>query len=282
MAPNENTIRNLPFFADKAILSIVQVNTDAVVFNAVVHTPQRPYFVKVRNAQRDHYHRVDVRAEFEAIRAAGEAGIGPQAFYCSAEQQCIVMEYLSGAAFDVPTITRAENLPRAARAIRMLHDLPPRGHAYDFMQVIENYLTALDGHPLLVNENVACVRAVLARCRASAHLRRVGLCHGDLAAHNIYDSDGVKFIDLEMAGANDRHFDLATFFLFNGLNTEQEQAFLREYGGDEINMDRLADVRYAVLSRDGLWALSEMASGKVNEVYRPIANYCFEHIAVLM
>jgi hypothetical protein len=303
MAPNITTIRNLPFFDDKTIVSIEPVSADPIVLNAVVCTTERPYFVKVRNPQRDRYHRVGVRGEFEAIRAVGAAGIGPQAFYCDEEQHAIVMEHLAGTAYDPPGITSAANLPRAARAIRALHALPLCGASYDIEQVIENYLAALDGHPLLLPEQAAGARAVLARCRKSAGAQRIAMCHGDLAAHNIFECDGIKFIDLEMAGANDIHFDLATFFMFNGLNADQERDFLREYlnvdvhVGVDVDVDvdvnvgvdaaavvdfgRLSDARYAVGARDALWALSEMASGKINEAYPRIAAYHFQLIAAM-
>ena len=57
------------------IVSIEPVSADPVILNAVVYTTERPYFVKVRSPQRDRYHRVGVRGEFEAIRAVGAAGI---------------------------------------------------------------------------------------------------------------------------------------------------------------------------------------------------------------
>ena len=57
------------------------------------------------------------------FRAAGEAGVGPRAFFCSEGhadadgRSCIVMEYLDGPAFTPPLIASPENLPRAARAL---------------------------------------------------------------------------------------------------------------------------------------------------------------------
>ena len=279
MISTEATIRSLPFFASKVISAIVPISGENAILNAIVETADGKYFVKVRDPHRDHYHHVTVRSEFEAIQAVGEAGIGPKAYCCCEEQQCIVMEYLAGPAFDVPGITSDVNLPRAARVIRKLHSLPVRGNLYNFEEVIENYLVELSGQPLLKPEHIDGVRGVLARCRRSASKARIALCHGDLASHNMVESDGIKFIDMEMAGANDLHFDLATFILFNGLNAQQEQRFLSEYGDTRVDLERLADARYAVCARDGLWAISEMVSGKVNEVYPRIAEYCFKVVA---
>jgi hypothetical protein len=52
---------------------------------------------------------------------------------------------------------------------------------------------------------------------------------------------------------------------------------LQEYG--DIDAGRLADVRYAVSARDGLWALAEMACGKVSDDYPRIAAHHFKLIA---
>ena len=233
----------------------------------------------MRNPQRDRYHRVNVRSEFEAICAVGAAGLGPRAFFCSEAQQSIVMEYLDGQAFTVPTITSEMNLPRAAQAIRKLHAVHPRGVSYNIETVIENYLTSLESHPLMKPEYAAGVRAILVRCQKSVGARRVAMGHGDLAAHNIFECDGIKFIDMEMAGANDLHFDLATFFMFNGLTAEQEQVFLREYG--DVDSGRLADARYLVNARDGLWAISELVSGKVSDDYTRVIEHHFRAIAAM-
>jgi len=274
----ELVITALTFFSDKEIVEIQPVN-DPTNLNAIVRTAEGSYFIKRRDPQRDRWHLVSLHNEYHAIQTVGLAGLGPRVCAYDESSQCIVMEYLKGAPFDVAGITSEANLPRVADAIRRLHSLPPNGTSYPFEDVITHYLAELDGHPLLQPEQAAGIRAVLARCATSRQARRTVLCHGDLASHNIFESDGIKFIDLEMAGANDLYFDLAAFIMFNGLSGEREQQFLEMYG--PVDLNRLTDVKYAVSAREALWAISEMASGRINDVYPACVEYHFRQIAAM-
>lgn len=271
-------IMSLAFFADKEILEILPVN-DLTKLNAVVRTADTSYFIKRRDPQRDRWHHVSLRNEYQAIQTIGLAGLGPRVYACDEPSQCIVMEYLAGTPFDVAGVTSEVNLPRVADAIRRLHALPLNGTSYPFEDVIAHYLAELDGHPLLQPEQAAEIRAVLARCAASRHARRTVLCHGDPACHNIFESGGVKFIDLEMAGANDLHFDLAAFIMFNGLSGDRELEFLQFYG--PVDLNRLTNVKYAVNAREALWATSEMASGRINDFYPYCVEYHLKQIAAM-
>ncbi|MHB1355731.1 MAG: phosphotransferase [Anaerolineae bacterium] len=274
----ESVVRNLAFFTDKQVFEIMPVN-DLTKLNAVVRTANASYFVKRRDPLRDRWHLVGLVNEYLALQTVALAGLGPRVYAYDEPSQCIVMECLSGTPFDVAGITSETNLPRVAEAMRQLHATPTNGASYPFEEVLSHYLAELDGHPLLQPAQAAEIRAVLARCEASRHARRTVLCHGDLASQNMFESDRIKFIDLEMAGANDLHFDLAAFIMFNGLSGEHEQEFLRCYG--PVDMNRLADVKYAVSAREALWATSEIASGRVNDFYQYCVEYHFKQIAAM-
>ena len=55
------------------------------------------------------------------------------------------------------------------------------------------------------------------------------LCHNDLNPQNIFFSKGVKFIDLEYAGVNDRYFDVACVCVEFNLEGKDEALFLNTY-----------------------------------------------------
>jgi Ser/Thr protein kinase RdoA (MazF antagonist) len=271
---NENRIRALAFFESEPVTEVT-VMADGKNANYIVATSLRRYFVKTRTVERDRYHSVSIRHEYDALRVVGDAGLAPRAMHISDDSRVIVMECLEGAPCDA-AIRAPENLPRAALALTQLHALDPRGVTYRFEAVIGNYLLRLSGSPLLTEEYAGCVRWVLAECLRSAGSARQAMCHGDLAPQNMMESGGIKLIDLEMAGENDLHFDLATFILFNGLSPGEEAYFLQLYG--EVSPERLHHAKLAVSARDGLWALSEMADGKTEALYPQCAQ---SHLAIM-
>ena len=66
------------------------------------------------------------------------------------------------------------------------------------------------------------------------------LCHNDLNPQNIFFNAGVKLIDWEYAGVNDRYFDLACFCVEFKLSEEMQEAFLEAYfSGDEVLLKKL-------------------------------------------
>jgi thiamine kinase-like enzyme len=276
MSTHENRIRDLAFFASEPVMEVTPV-ADGKGANYIATTALRKYFVKTRTLKRDRYHSVDIRHEYAALRAVGEAGLGPRALHISADGRTLVMEYLEGTPCQSTSIKSEANLPRAARALRQLHAVDPLGVRYHFEAVLDHYLLALSGNPLLTADGVESVRWVLALCQQSVGHARLAMCHGDLGAQNLMESEGIKFIDLEMAGENDLHFDVAMFILFNGLSAEEETRFLGMYGTG-VHLERLRHVKLAVSAREGLWALSEITDGKTDALYPHCAS---AHLATI-
>ena len=65
------------------------------------------------------------------------------------------------------------------------------------------------------------------------------LCHNDLNPQNIFFGDGVKLIDFEYAGVNDRYFDLASVCVEFGLDEEMQKVFLDAYFEGDYVVDKL-------------------------------------------
>ena len=65
------------------------------------------------------------------------------------------------------------------------------------------------------------------------------LCHNDLNPKNLLWEEGVKFIDWEYAGVNDRYFDLACVCVEFKLDTEMQKVFLDVYFSDAYELEKL-------------------------------------------
>lgn len=99
--------------------------------------------------------------------------------------------------------------------------------------------------------------AVLAACKAiwSPSV----FCHNDLVSGNLLFGERDYLIDYEFAGANDPHFDAASFFSENEITDEGERAsFYKGYGslddGRVRLFERLADMIWANWAQS-LWEM---------------------------
>lgn len=70
--------------------------------------------------------------------------------------------------------------------------------------------------------------------------KEIVLCHNDLNPKNcIFSAEGLKFIDWEFAGMNDRYFDLAAVCVEFELDDEMQELFLEAYFENEYNVKKL-------------------------------------------
>jgi len=65
------------------------------------------------------------------------------------------------------------------------------------------------------------------------------LCHNDLNPQNIFFDDGVKLIDFEYAGMNDRYFDLASACVEFRLDMQMQKVLLDAYFDGDYVVDKL-------------------------------------------
>lgn len=139
------------------------------------------------------------------------------------------------------------------------------------LRMLESTRTAIDRHRLLdkgcgamLDRALDAVRSHVARALDAHEWDRVRtLCHGDLRWHNLLDdSERVRFIDFEHAGAGDPALDLAMMTARTPLPLHVEHALLDgilAQRRDRTFLDRYFGLRPLVALIAGMSALEDIA-----------------------
>lgn len=112
--------------------------------------------------------------------------------------------------------------------IKKYHKIKPKVKAYNLKQDLKNYsknISDFKGRKLL-NESFRSLNFL------KNYKKDLVLTHHDLNHKNIiFSSGGIKIIDWEYSGKNDRFFDLASFCVEFNLNNKKEGIILKNYFG---------------------------------------------------
>ena len=104
-------------------------------------------------------------------------------------------------------------------------------------------------------------------------------CHNDLLAANFLLSvDGVRLVDWEYAGMNDRYFDLGNFAVNNELDLDGDVALVEAYFG-AVTGRRLARLRLMkVISdlREAMWGVVQAGVSSLEVDFLAYAEVHFE------
>ena len=199
--------------------------------------------------------------ELAAARAAFAAGISPEVVFAS--QGVLVCRYIESHTLTPEDIRNPHYLPAIIDLMKRCHrDIPRyiRGPVLAFwvFQVIRNYVSALSGaaNSMLTTE-LARLAAMADQLERAVGPINIVFGHNDLLAANFLD-DGKRLwlIDWDYAGFNSPLFDLANLSSNNAFNSEQDQALLHHYFGDQVTEScsrSFAAMKCASLLRETLW-----------------------------
>jgi thiamine kinase-like enzyme len=103
-------------------------------------------------------------------------------------------------------------------------------------------------------------------------------CHNDLLATNfIRTQRGIRIVDWEYAGMNDRYFDLGNFAVNNELDEAGEAALLAAYFEAPASDRRLASLqlmRFMSDFREAMWGAVQSTISDLDFDFR---DYCEKH-----
>ena len=202
---------------------------------------------------------IDRAHEEEAARQAAALGIGPEVVAFVEPEGALVTRFISGTAPGAGA--RAPPLlGDVAALLRTVHAGPPITAVFDWYRVPQAYAATARAHGADVPAAYGAVMEVVERIRAAfaASPEAVCLCHNDLLDANfLLSPDGLRLVDWEYAGMNDRYFDLGNFAVNLGLEGDGEDALVEAYFGD-MTRRRLARLRLMkVISdvREAMWGV---------------------------
>jgi thiamine kinase-like enzyme len=177
---------------------------------------------------------IDRECEYRNSVTAAAAGVGAPVIEYRPQDHLLVLGYLQGRTLGPADVADERNIPRIARACRLLHAGGRFGNDFDMFDIQRGYLAVArsrgfrvpDGYDDLLPSFSAAERALAARPTATVP------CHNDLLSANfIDDGDRIWLIDYELSGNNDPCFELGNIAAESGLSADALAALVTAYYG---------------------------------------------------
>jgi len=266
-------ITAIPFFCTRPVLHIDILTEGKNNRNYKVTTPGESFFVKI-------FHQVSAQgvnrqAEYEMLQKLYHAGYGVKPLAFDLTTHSLITEFLEVPIWHPHELRRPTVLKVFGETLHLLHDLSPVKYHYTIEDLLDRYWISLKDtdEGKAIQTLFESTRANIETFAAPEDLR---FCHNDLYHANLLQHDGIKFIDLEMAGMNDLYFDLAAFIHFQQLDQQQINLFLQAYTTSALNQLKLSCYRDAILIRELLWARIQLQEGYTGSYYLEYHQECWE------
>jgi thiamine kinase-like enzyme len=170
---------------------------------------------------------LDRRGELEILDTVAKAGIGPEVVGADPEQGWLLTRYVPGEHWCEQALKDPVNLERLAQRLKQLHELPPVGPLFDPGRIARGYARQLgtEAARRLADDIESRARELYSGTDPAV------ICHNDLIAANIIESEPLTFIDWEYAAVGDPYFDLAVIVGEHGLDISQIRRLLENWSG---------------------------------------------------
>lgn len=224
---------------------------------------------------------IDRAAEKAAGELAARAGIGPAVVALLDDPPCLVTEFVVGEAMSAAELREPGALAEVAAALRTLHACEERlPVAFSGFRIVETYAARMAARGAEVPGSYEWAAAAAHRIEAvlTGPEHEPVPCHNDLLAGNfIRSSQGVRIVDWEYAGMNDRYFDLGNFAVNNELDEAQEAELLAAYFEAPASGCRLAALRLMRFMSDFREAMWGAVQSTISDLDFDYTGYCAKH-----
>jgi aminoglycoside phosphotransferase (APT) family kinase protein len=224
---------------------------------------------------------IDRDTECLAAERASELGIGPPVVARLPAEGVLVCAFVDGAPLEQDELRRPRVLGEVASALRAFHAGPPLPTAFAVFRLVADQGDLGAAVPA-DREDLLGIARRIERALAGHSEHAPVPCHNDLLRANLLrTADGLRLVDWEYAGMNDRYFDLGNLAANNGLDDEDEHALLAAYWGEAATPRRLAALglmRFVSDFREAMWGLAQTVLSDLDVDY---AAYADEHFARL-
>jgi thiamine kinase-like enzyme len=220
---------------------------------------------------------IDRRDEHEASLAAARAGVAPEVVRFLEPEGYLVTRFVEGQLIPPEELRRPENLERAARLLRAVHEGDDIQARFDSFRVVEAYRDEAARHGVEAPVAYAEAKQLAGEIERTRTAERPCPCHNDLLNANfIDDGERLWLVDWEYAGMGDRFFDLANFAVNHELGPAEDGLLLRAYFGAEREEDlaALTLMRFMSDFREAMWGVVQQA---ISELKFDFAAYAAQH-----
>ncbi len=233
----------------------------------------------VRLARKNSYELgIDRQAEYAAMKAAADIGVGADIVYFSIQTGNMITRYINGAKWEDKDTALPENLKRIADVMKRIHKLPAISFSFSPYKDIYNRIDFAHKNNLELPEDIENLVFKMEHIQKERQQKQgsyLGLCHNDPFPNNFLDTSTLRLIDWEYSGMGDIFFDLAIICI--PYTKEQKEEFLIHYFG-ECDTEKLAGLEqmaYVVTLWNALWAVLQRKLSDGDADYKGIADYLF-------
>ncbi|HST68273.1 MAG TPA: choline/ethanolamine kinase family protein [Solirubrobacterales bacterium] len=224
---------------------------------------------------------IDRGAEKAAGEMAARAGVGPAVVAMLEDPPCLVTQFVVGEAMSAEELRAPGALAEVAAALRALHACEERlPVAFSSFRIVETYAARMADRGAEVPNSYEWALAAAHRIEAAltGPEHEPVPCHNDLLAANFIRSpQGVRIVDWEYAGMNDRYFDLGNFAVNNELSEAQEAELLSAYFGAPASGCRLASLQLMRFMSDFREAMWGAVQSTISDLDFDFTDYCAKH-----
>ena len=224
---------------------------------------------------------IDRAAERAAGELAARAGVGPNVVAMLDDPPCLVTQFVVGEPMTAEELREPGAVAEVAAALRSLHACEER------LPVEFSSFRTVEAYAARMADRGAEVPAAYEWALGAAHRIEAALtgpehdpvpCHDDLLAANfIRSAKGIRIVDWEYAGMNDRYFDLGNFAVNNELDEAGETALLSAYFAAPASSCRLAALRLMRFMSDFREAMWGAVQSTISDIEFDFGAYCEEH-----
>jgi thiamine kinase-like enzyme len=196
----------------------------------------------------------------------------------------LVTRFVIGSAPGAGALGTEPLLGQVAALLRIVHSGPAIAAVFDWYRVPQDYAATARAHGVDVPAAYEQAMGIAGRVRAAFATSPDPICpcHNDLLEANfILSDDGLRLVDWEYAGMNDRYFDLGNFAVNNALDEDGDGALVEAYFG-EVTARRLARLRLMKVISDLREAMWGVVQAGVSTLDVDFVAYADEHFARLL
>lgn len=224
--------------------------------------------------------------EYEALRAASAAGIGPEVVVFLPGGH-LVTRLIEGRHWTGEEYRTAENLQRMVQVLKRLHALPEIRGRFSPFQRVAAYADQASALAVPFPEDFAVflkeMLAIEVQQRLDSSAWRC-FCHNDLFSVNFLDAgESIRIVDWEFAGMGDIYFDLAALvYAYDSegpLSAEHEAYLLESYFGavSPARRRRLAGMKFMLLFFTAMWGLLQHGLQRAGIIPSPAGFDCLAY-----
>jgi thiamine kinase-like enzyme len=200
---------------------------------------------------------IDRDCEYRNSVAAAAAGAGPEVIEYRPQDRLLVLRYLEGRTLSPADVADERNIPRIARACRLLHAGRRFGTDFDMFDVQRGYLATARSRGFRIPAGYDDLLPPFSMAEKALAARATGTvpCHNDLLAANfIDDADRIWLIDYELSGNNDACFELGNIAAESHLSDDALAGLVTAYNG-RPRLGKIARARLLGLAGMYGWTL---------------------------